>query len=195
MCHRPQCMSDSLAASLTRVMQCSAPSSGQWHKVNGAVQAVYFQCLQQVDVQVARSQEAVNAKLHMLEMHQKETHDSLLQMERTAISMYQVCIRFIHLSLRYITCHRQHHVQASGTTHLGSQAAWTRRCQCSSVLLYCSCAVAACAFTCLTPPQNTPTPNLPPALPLPLPPLGLYRIPVRSHDKARHACRCALLLQ
>lgn len=38
---------------------------------------------------VARSQEAVNAKLHMLEMHQKETHDSLLQMERTAISMYQ----------------------------------------------------------------------------------------------------------
>ncbi len=41
-------------------------------------------------VQVARSQEAVNDKLHMLEMHQKETHDSLLQMEKTASSMYQV---------------------------------------------------------------------------------------------------------
>lgn len=38
---------------------------------------------------VARAQDGVNAKLHMLEMHQKETHDSLLQMERTAISMYQ----------------------------------------------------------------------------------------------------------
>ncbi|KAL0051174.1 hypothetical protein WJX82_003079 [Trebouxia sp. C0006] len=38
---------------------------------------------------VARSQEAVNDKLHMLEMHQKETHDSLLQMEKTASSMYQ----------------------------------------------------------------------------------------------------------
>lgn len=114
MCHRPQCMSDSFAASQTRVMQCSPPSSGQWHKVNGAVQAVYFQLLQQVGVQVARSQEAVNAKLHMLEMHQKETHDSLLQMERTAISMYQVCICFIDLSLWYITCHRHHHEQASG---------------------------------------------------------------------------------
>ena len=41
-------------------------------------------------LQVARAQDGVNAKLHMLEMHQKETHDSLLQMERTAISMYQV---------------------------------------------------------------------------------------------------------
>ena len=41
-------------------------------------------------VQVARSQEAVNDKLHMLEMHQKETHDSLLQMEKSASSMFQV---------------------------------------------------------------------------------------------------------
>lgn len=38
---------------------------------------------------VARSQEAVNDKLHMLEMHQKETHDSLLQMEKSASSMFQ----------------------------------------------------------------------------------------------------------
>ncbi len=48
-------------------------------------------------VQVARSQEAVNDKLHMLEMHQKETHDSLLQMEKTASSMYQVWIQLLSL--------------------------------------------------------------------------------------------------
>lgn len=40
--------------------------------------------------QVASQQNAVSQKLHMLETHQKETHDSLVQMERTAISMYQV---------------------------------------------------------------------------------------------------------
>ncbi len=43
-------------------------------------------------LQVASAQETVHQKLHMLEAHQKETHDSLLQMERTAISMYQVCL-------------------------------------------------------------------------------------------------------
>ncbi len=48
-------------------------------------------------VQVARSQEAVNDKLHMLEMHQKGTHDSLLQMEKTASSMYQVWIQLLSL--------------------------------------------------------------------------------------------------
>ena len=32
----------------------------------------------------------MSQKLHMLETHQKETHGSLVQMERTAISMYQV---------------------------------------------------------------------------------------------------------
>lgn len=41
-------------------------------------------------MQVASQQNAVSQKLHMLETHQKETHDSLVQMERTAISMYQV---------------------------------------------------------------------------------------------------------
>ena len=41
-------------------------------------------------LQVASQQNAVSQKLHMLESHQKETHDSLVQMERTAISMYQV---------------------------------------------------------------------------------------------------------
>jgi peptidoglycan hydrolase CwlO-like protein len=46
-------------------------------------------------MQVARSQEAVNDKLHMLEMHQKETHDSLLQMEKTASSMYQVWMQLM----------------------------------------------------------------------------------------------------
>ena len=41
-------------------------------------------------LQVASQQSAVSQKLHMLETHQKETHDSLVQMERTAISIYQV---------------------------------------------------------------------------------------------------------
>ena len=41
-------------------------------------------------LQVASQQNAVSQKLHMLETHQKETHDSLVQMERTAITMYQV---------------------------------------------------------------------------------------------------------
>lgn len=48
-------------------------------------------------VQVAMSQQAVNDKLHVLEMHQKETHDSLLQMEKTASSMYQVWMQLLSL--------------------------------------------------------------------------------------------------
>lgn len=49
-------------------------------------------------MQVASQQNAVSQKLHMLETHQKETHDSLVQMERTAISMYQVsCLLHIRV--------------------------------------------------------------------------------------------------
>ena len=55
-------------------------------------------------LQVARAQDAVNDKLHMLEAHQKETHDSLLQMERAAMSMYQVCasLYFAHDACRFL---------------------------------------------------------------------------------------------
>ena len=62
-----------------------------------------------VTLQVARSQEAVNHKLHMLEAHQKETHDSLMRMESTAMSMYQVGtitqMLLIHHCIAGMTCH------------------------------------------------------------------------------------------
>lgn len=55
-------------------------------------------------VQAASQQDAVSQKLHMLETHQRETHDSLVQMERTAISMYQVSSLVMHVLLVQTGC-------------------------------------------------------------------------------------------
>lgn len=55
-------------------------------------------------LQAASQQDAVSQKLHMLETHQRETHDSLVQMERTAISMYQVTQCIMHVLLVLIWC-------------------------------------------------------------------------------------------
>ena len=55
-------------------------------------------------LQAASQQDAVSQKLHMLETHQRETHDSLVQMERTAISMYQVTWLVMHVLLVQAQC-------------------------------------------------------------------------------------------
>lgn len=55
-------------------------------------------------LQAASQQDAVSQKLHMLETHQRETHDSLVQMERTAISMYQVTRFVMHVLLVLTWC-------------------------------------------------------------------------------------------